>query len=90
MTQLIVLRLRSSGFKGNIPQNICQLSFLRILDLANNSLSEPIPSCFIDISAMVMTDPKNQDFYFGSLVYNFDYGSYLENLMLFPKGHELH
>ena len=89
LTQLIVLRLRSSGFKGNIPQNICQLSFLRILDLANNSLSGPIPSCFKNFSAMVMPDPKNQDVFFVSLEYEYDYGSYLENLMLVPKGHEL-
>ena len=89
LTKHIVLCLRSNGFKGDIPLNICQISSLRILDLANNNLSEPIPSCFIDISAMVMTDPKNQDFYFDNLVYNFDYGSYLENLMLVPKGHEL-
>ncbi|XP_075665056.1 receptor-like protein EIX1 [Castanea sativa] len=88
LTQLIVLRLRSSGFKGNIPLNICQISSLRILDLANNSLSWPIPSCFKNINAMVMLDP-NQDFYFDNLEYNFNYGSYLENLMLVPKGHEL-
>ncbi|KAM3747294.1 hypothetical protein ACB098_05G024300 [Castanea mollissima] len=88
LTQLIVLRLRSSGFKGNIPLNICQISSLRILDLANNSLSWPIPSCFKNINAMVMLDP-NQDFYFDNLEYDFNYGSYLENLMLVPKGHEL-
>ncbi|KAL0010025.1 hypothetical protein SO802_005133 [Lithocarpus litseifolius] len=87
MTKLIVLRLRSSGFKGNIPLNICQISSLRILDLANNSLSGPIPSCLKNMSAMVM--PDYQGIYFDSLEYMFDYGSYLENLMLVPKGHEL-
>ncbi|XP_065620804.1 receptor-like protein EIX1 isoform X2 [Quercus suber] len=89
LTQLIVLRLRSSGLRGNIPLNLCQISSLRILDLANNSLSGPIPSCFKNISAMVMPDPENQDVYFESLEYSFDYGSYFENLMLIPKGHEL-
>ncbi|KAM4081830.1 hypothetical protein ACJW30_11G122400 [Castanea mollissima] len=88
LTQLIVLSLRSNGFRGNIPLNICQISSLRILDLANNSLSGPIPSCFKNISAMVKPDPK-YDFYFDSLEYSFDYGSYLENLMLVPKGNEL-
>nr|POE74137.1 hypothetical protein CFP56_58864 [Quercus suber] len=36
-----------------------------------------------------MPDPENQDVYFESLEYSFDYGSYFENLMLIPKGHEL-
>ena len=88
LTQLIVLHLRSSGFKGNIPLNICQISYHRILDLANNSLSGSIPSCFKNIDAMVMPDP-NHDFYFDSLENSFNCGSYLENLMLVPKGHEL-
>ena len=88
LTKHIVLCLRSNGFKGDIPLNICQISSLRILNLANNSLSRPIPSCFKNINVLVMPDPKNQD-YFDSLEYCFDYGSYLENVMLVPKGHEL-
>jgi Leucine-rich repeat (LRR) protein len=89
MTNLIILRLRSSGIKGNIPLKICQLSYLRILDLANNSLSGPIPNCLKNFSAMVLPDPLDVDFYSDSLEYTFDYGSYIESLMLVPKGWEL-
>ena len=45
MTNLLVLCLRSSEFKGYIPQQICQFSSLRVLDLANNSLLGSIPNC---------------------------------------------
>ena len=89
MIELIVLCLRSSGFKGNIPLNICQISSLRILDLANNSLLGSIPNCLKNINAMVMPDSKNEDIYFDALEYEFDYESYIENLMLAPKGREL-
>jgi len=89
MTHLIILRLRSNGLKGNIPLNVCQLSSLRVLDLANNSLSGPIPNCLKNISAMVVPKPNTQDAYFDSLEYNFGYGSYIANLMLVPKGNEL-
>uniref|UniRef100_A0A2N9IRG5 Uncharacterized protein n=1 Tax=Fagus sylvatica TaxID=28930 RepID=A0A2N9IRG5_FAGSY len=89
MRNLIILRLRSSGLKGKIPPKICQLSSLRILDLANNSLSGPIPNCLKNFSAMVLPDPLNEDVYFDSLEYDFDYGSYIESLMLVPKGWEL-
>ena len=32
---------------------------------------------------------KNEDIYFDALEYEYDYESYIENLMLAPKGHEL-
>ncbi|XLT08273.1 hypothetical protein HN51_054066 [Arachis hypogaea] len=42
---IITLQLRSNLFSGNIPTTICKLDFLKILDLSNNKLSGPIPSC---------------------------------------------
>ena len=38
---------------------------------------------------MVMPNSKNEDIYFDTLEYEFDYESYIENLMLAPKGHIL-
>ena len=38
---------------------------------------------------MVMPNSKNEDIYFDALEYEFDYESYIKNLMLAPKGHEL-
>ncbi|KAK7820577.1 receptor-like protein eix2 [Quercus suber] len=87
--ELIVLCLRSSGFKGNITLNICQISSLRILDLANNSLLGSIPSYLKNIYAKFMPNSKNEDIYFDDLEYEYDYESYIENLMLAPNGYEL-
>uniref|UniRef100_A0A2N9H8E0 Disease resistance R13L4/SHOC-2-like LRR domain-containing protein n=1 Tax=Fagus sylvatica TaxID=28930 RepID=A0A2N9H8E0_FAGSY len=88
MTYLIILRLRSNRFKDNIPLKICELSSLRVLDLANNSLSGPIPNCLKNISAMATHDEysfsDSLEYYFESSFY-----SYIENLMLVPKGKEL-
>ncbi|KAL6320679.1 hypothetical protein AAG906_008679 [Vitis piasezkii] len=42
---LMVLRLRSNEFFGDIPPQICRLSSLIVLDLAENRLSGFIPKC---------------------------------------------
>ena len=68
-------------------QQICQISSLIVLDFSNNSLSGSIPKCLNNISAMVASDKWHNDEY-GSLDYNYDYGLYLENLMLMTKGRE--
>ena len=86
MTSLIILCLRSNRFKDNIPLRICQLSSLRVLDLANNSLSGLIPNCLKNISAMATHDEYP---FSNSLEYYFESSPYIENLMLVPKGHEL-
>ncbi|XLT08269.1 hypothetical protein HN51_054062 [Arachis hypogaea] len=39
------LQLRSNLSSSNIPTTICKLDFLKLLDLSNNKLSRPIPSC---------------------------------------------
>ncbi|KAL0009971.1 hypothetical protein SO802_005079 [Lithocarpus litseifolius] len=91
MTNLTILRLRSNRFKGHIPLQICQLSSLIVLDLANNSLSGHIPNCLKNFSAMTIPTPGFE------AQYAYDYlgrvtmnrATYLENLMLVPKGSEL-
>ena len=86
MTNLLILRLRSNEFKGRIPPQICQLSSLRVLDLANNSLSGVIPNCLKNISAMALPEPSILVFPFEPLKYMYGYVSYVENLKLVPKG----
>ncbi|KAI4334852.1 hypothetical protein L6164_013561 [Bauhinia variegata] len=49
---LVALNLRGNEFRGNIPPQICQLSCLIILDLADNSLSGPIPKCLHNLTSM--------------------------------------
>ncbi|XP_015894339.1 receptor-like protein EIX2 [Ziziphus jujuba] len=39
------LRLRHNYLTGNIPQQLCQLIHVHLLDLAENILSGPIPTC---------------------------------------------
>ncbi|KAK7860996.1 receptor-like protein eix2 [Quercus suber] len=85
MPSLQILR-RSSGFKGHIPLQICQLSYLRVLDLANNSLSSSIPKCLNLIRAMAMLP----DYAYGvNLEYFNDVSLYYVSLMLVPKGNVL-
>ncbi|RVW45038.1 LRR receptor-like serine/threonine-protein kinase FLS2 [Vitis vinifera] len=52
MQSLLILRLRSNLFDGNIPSQVCSLSHLHILDLAHNNLSGSVPSCLGNLSGM--------------------------------------
>ncbi|KAF6139492.1 hypothetical protein GIB67_005129 [Kingdonia uniflora] len=51
------LVLHSNKFDGAIPLELCHLTSLQILDLSHNHLSEAIPRCFNNLSAM--TIPQN-------------------------------
>ncbi|XP_050259692.1 receptor-like protein EIX2 [Quercus robur] len=50
VSSLLRLSLRSNLFVGDIPQQLCLLSNLQILDLAQNDLSGAIPSCLGNMS----------------------------------------
>lgn len=52
MASLMILRLRSNFFAGDIPPQICGLSNLHILDLSHNSLSGHIPHCIGNLSGL--------------------------------------
>lgn len=47
------LQLRSNEFSGDIPLQICQLSSLLVLDLANNRLTGTIPHCLGNFTNMI-------------------------------------
>ncbi|XP_057447782.1 receptor-like protein EIX1 isoform X2 [Lotus japonicus] len=53
--QLIVLSLRENKFQGNIPESLCNLSFLQVLDLSLNNFTGEIPQCFSHITALSNT-----------------------------------
>ncbi|KAK3423761.1 hypothetical protein EUGRSUZ_H00959, partial [Eucalyptus grandis] len=48
-----------SGFTGEIPSSICQLSSLKFLHLSNNNLSGNMPPCFGNLSNLVDLDLSN-------------------------------
>ncbi|XP_028751943.1 receptor-like protein EIX2 [Neltuma alba] len=50
---IAVVKLRSNQFAGNIPPQLCSLSYLIVLDLANNKLSGSIPHCLNNITTLV-------------------------------------
>ncbi|MED6120080.1 hypothetical protein PIB30_017526 [Stylosanthes scabra] len=60
---VIGLQLRSNQFSGNISPTICQLHSLEILDLSNNRLSGPIPSCCRNITSMISKNESFESFY---------------------------
>lgn len=45
-----VVLLRGNNLTGNIPVELCSLSKLRMLDIADNRLSGSIPSCLSNLS----------------------------------------
>ncbi|KAL7259398.1 hypothetical protein ACSBR1_005322 [Camellia fascicularis] len=59
LPDLIVLTLRSNKLDGVIPPELCQLSSLQVLDLANNNLSEAIPRCINKFIAMSLNPNEN-------------------------------
>ena len=70
---------------GHIPPQICQLSYLRVLDLANNSLSGTIPKCLNNISSMTAR-PIEGDFNVLEAYYVYEF--YTESLILNIKGRD--
>ncbi|KAK5818085.1 hypothetical protein PVK06_023016 [Gossypium arboreum] len=52
LENLVVLRLRSNKFHGDMPSSLCQQQFLQVLDLSLNNISEIIPSYFNNLTAM--------------------------------------
>ncbi|CAK9149619.1 unnamed protein product [Ilex paraguariensis] len=60
LLSLIVLRIRANMFYGNIPENLCHLYNLHILDLAGNNLSGSIPSCLGNLSGLSSWTPYSR------------------------------
>ncbi|XP_019157742.1 PREDICTED: LRR receptor-like serine/threonine-protein kinase GSO2 [Ipomoea nil] len=52
-SSLVILRLRSNKFHGELPPDLCQLKYLQILDVANNNIIGSIPRCLNNLTSMV-------------------------------------
>ncbi|XP_060667270.1 receptor-like protein 13 [Ziziphus jujuba] len=52
MHDLLILRLWSNSFNGNIPHQFCGLSKLHIIDMSHNHLIGHIPHCIANLSGL--------------------------------------
>jgi EIX receptor 1/2 len=59
LKDLVVLRLPSKIFVGSIPLEFCQLTFLQILDLCKNGISETVRRCLKNFTVMYLTYSQN-------------------------------
>ncbi|XP_050379611.1 receptor-like protein EIX2 [Argentina anserina] len=73
-----MLQLRSNSFSGHIPQQLCNLPDLQILDLAHNNFSGTIPKCLSKLTSLVSADSGWTFF-----------GGYPEQTTVTSKGQEL-
>ncbi|KAH9677465.1 LRRNT 2 domain-containing protein [Citrus sinensis] len=60
LPKLVVLSLKSNNFHGNIPFQLCHLSYIQILDISSNNISGTIPKCFHNFTAMTHTTSSNR------------------------------
>lgn len=82
----MVLNLRSNNFDGHIPYELCSLTNVQILDLANNNLSGKIPRCFYNLSAMITLQNLTES---STLYYSDGEVELIENAILVTKGREV-
>ncbi|XP_030964906.1 receptor-like protein EIX2 [Quercus lobata] len=80
---ILILRLRSNLFSGIIPREWCSLSFLHILDIAQNNLFGGIPYYLNNLATLVYSN--NTDLY-NSLDPDL---IYIEKAIIVTKGGEL-
>ncbi|CAK9311733.1 unnamed protein product [Citrullus colocynthis] len=78
-------RLRSNELSGLIPNELCHLSDLQIMDIGNNNLTGPIPHCFGNFTSMATKRNPSR-----SVHYSYNNGDqFLENAYVMTKGREL-
>ncbi|EOX99105.1 Receptor like protein 1, putative [Theobroma cacao] len=59
--QLRVLILRGNRLQGQIPQQLCRMRRLSVLDLSNNYLSGNIPECIDNITSWTAVDQRGAE-----------------------------
>ncbi|XP_044473223.1 receptor-like protein EIX2 [Mangifera indica] len=83
-SRIKILILRSNKFQGLLPRELCHLTSIRILDLADNNLYGNIPRCIGNFNVMMRESGMDAD-----IVYTSDadfYSPYVENALLVNKG----
>ncbi|KAG6419739.1 hypothetical protein SASPL_116251 [Salvia splendens] len=95
LVELRILILRSNNMSDEISSEICQLSYLQILDIANNELSGIIPRCIRNFTAMVMKRKMSDLFkLYGNEKSWYSYslyspGGFRESALIVKKGSKL-
>ncbi|KAL8258073.1 hypothetical protein R6Q59_030114 [Mikania micrantha] len=56
---LETVNLSKNRFTGNIPEDLCNLSNITVLDLSQNKLSGRLPECLGNLSSLVAMDLSN-------------------------------
>ncbi|KAL6350641.1 hypothetical protein AAG906_025571 [Vitis piasezkii] len=84
MPSLEQLRLRGNMLTGDIPEQLCWLSNLHILDLAVNNLSGSIPQCLGNLTTLSFVTLLDRNFDDPSIHY-----SYSEHMELVVKGQDM-
>ncbi|PHU26473.1 hypothetical protein BC332_04805 [Capsicum chinense] len=63
--RILILRLRSNSFYGELPLGMSSLSSLQVLDLAENNLTGNVPTSIRDLNAMVQEQKMNEYLLYG-------------------------
>ncbi|XP_016558360.2 receptor-like protein EIX2 [Capsicum annuum] len=63
--RILILRLRSNSFYGELPLGMSSLSSLQVLDLAENNLTVNVPTSIRDLNAMVQEQKMNEYLLYG-------------------------
>ncbi|KAL6206194.1 hypothetical protein ACLB2K_023443 [Fragaria x ananassa] len=80
------IQLRSNSLSGHIPNRLCSLQSLHVIDLSRNNFSGTIPKCLYNLTALTFgNDTHTGD---GTLSYFF-YDAYHEATTLTLKGQDL-
>ena len=85
-SSLMILSLCSNNFLGHIPEELCALTSLQILDLSCNKLAGSILRCVKNFSAMATKDISNYSMNFYPSMTYFGESFPLESALLVIKG----
>jgi len=81
-----ILCLRSNNFSSHIPNEICDISLLQVVDLAENHLCGNIPTCFNKLSAMRLRNrSRYSGIYFESYTSDYSFEE-MVSVLLWLKG----
>ncbi|MED6111013.1 hypothetical protein PIB30_048406 [Stylosanthes scabra] len=96
LQQLTVLSLSENHFSGNISMHLCYLEQIEVLDLSRNNLSNGIPTCIKNFSAISqrsinITEIRSRIYaypsdYIETYGNDFSLGMYILNITLMWKG----